>query len=364
MIKKHVARSGAETFQAYSSASGKKRYLGTFATERLAEEAIQDHQVRQRAVKRGDAPAESDERRTLTAACKLWLASLTARNSRSREIYRRRLNLYVLPRIGSMPIELIQTRHVMDLRDALSGTVSPATVNGAIMTLSSAFTHFRKRQWVARNPCADVELLETPDRLRDWIHTSEEMGRLVAACDGDLRDMAILLLGAGLRLDELIHLQWADVDLSKRLIHVNRGKNGPPKGGRLRHVPILNSTLPMLRRRALRREGSLLVFPSPQRPGPRGPDAVRQMFKRAFKRAGLPTSLTVHGLRHTFASHWVMNGGDIWRLSKVLGHKSVTVTERYYAHLRPDVFTADYDRVSFVDPDADGADVVPFRKNG
>ena len=51
-----------------------------------------------------------------------------------------------------------------------------------------------------------------------------------------------------------------------------------------------------------------------------------------------------HDLRHTFASHWVMKGGDFFKLQKILGHQSVQMTMRY-AHLAPDAFAGDYGRL-------------------
>jgi hypothetical protein len=77
---------------------------------------------------------------------------------------------------------------------------------------------------------------------------------------------------------------------------------------------------------------------------------VRVPFKQALERAGLDTVLRFHDLRHTFASHWVLDGGDIFRLSKILGHSSVVITQRTYAHLAPEAWQQDYHRVTFVVP--------------
>lgn len=79
---------------------------------------------------------------------------------------------------------------------------------------------------------------------------------------------------------------------------------------------------------------------------------MRFPFKQAAKRAGLPDALRFHDLRHTFASHWVLDGGDIFRLSKILGHANVTITQKVYAHLAPEAWEQDYHRVSFVVPDS------------
>jgi site-specific recombinase XerD len=59
--------------------------------------------------------------------------------------------------------------------------------------------------------------------------------------------------------------------------------------------------------------------------------------------------MTFHDLRHTFASHWMLKGGDIYRLQKILGHRSVTTTERY-AHMAPAAFREDWARLPDLAP--------------
>jgi hypothetical protein len=78
------------------------------------------------------------------------------------------------------------------------------------------------------------------------------------------------------------------------------------------------------------------------------------VFQRCVERSAIPDTtmplsngktdrLTFHDLRHTFASHWVMKGGDLFKLQKILGHKTVQMTMRY-AHLQPGVFAEDRGR--------------------
>jgi integrase len=164
----------------------------------------------------------------------------------------------------------------------------------------------------------------------------------------------------GLRLDELLHLHWSDVDLERRLITVYRGRQGTVKSGKQRHVPILDTLLPFMRELALKRGGAVLVFPG--RAGkPRTKPGVWLPFKQAAKRANMP-KLRVHDLRHTFASHWVLDGGDIFRLSKILGHSSVVITQRVYAHLIPEAWEQDYRRVSFTLPESGAVYGITKRK--
>ncbi len=111
--------------------------------------------------------------------------------------------------------------------------------------------------------------------------------------------------------------------------------------------------------------GNVLVWPGANRDKQgrqlsRDKSSVFRPFKAAAKRAGLSKKLRLHDLRHTFASHYMMNGGDIFKLSRILGHSSVIVTEKVYAHLAKDAHAADYGRVSFAMP-SEGAKVIAIK---
>lgn len=354
-----IDRATGTKHQAYGRSGGKKVYIGTFGSAREAKDAEEDHRVTQRKIARGELPADLDTKRTLAQAVKEWLESLAKGKSRSHGGYTDRMNLYILPTLGAVPIAQLTKSQVMRWRDDLAVRLAPATVNGSLSCLASALTYFIDRSWLDKNPCHGVAQIESPERPYTWIQSREEITRLLMHCPGDVRDVVALALGSGLRLDELIHLQWSDVDLERRLIHVHRGKQGSAKSGKVRRVPILDAVLLMLKERALRRGGAVLVFPG-KNGRPRSQPGVRDTFKLAVKRAGLDTKLRFHDTRHTFASHWILDSGDIFSLSKVLGHHSVTVTEKFYAHLRPDHWERDYGRVAFVIPNE--APVYEFKR--
>lgn len=93
---------------------------------------------------------------------------------------------------------------------------------------------------------------------------------------------------------------------------------------------------------------------------PRNKTSVFYAFKAAAERAGLSKKFRLHDLRHTFAGLFLASGGDIFKLSKILGHSSVAITQQVYAHLHPDAFAEDYSRVSFAMPEQAGV-VLKFR---
>ena len=353
MIKPYEGKSGV-AWQVYGRRDGKKVYVGTYESEREAKTAERRFIVTQEQIAAGELPPELDLDRTVKQATDEWLASLKASGSRSHGGYADRVRIYILPKLGSVPIASLRKAHVMKWRDDQATQFAATTVNGNLTCLSSAFSYFVDREWVEINPCHGVSRIEEKDaRIYTWIQSREEITKLLAECPKGIRELVTLAVGTGMRLDELLHLQWADIDLERRLIAVHRGRHGTTKSGKARHIPILDTLVPFFRDLALKRGGSKLVFPG-EDGKPRSKPGVRFPFKQAASRAGLPQKLRFHDLRHTFASHWVLDAGDIFRLSKILGHANVTITQKVYAHLAPEAWEQDYHRVSFVVPDTGG----------
>jgi integrase len=354
VIRKIERADGVIKWQVYGRVKGKQTYAGTYATRKEALAADEDHRVTQRKIASGELPPAHDTKKTLGDALDEWLTALEKARSRSHRPYSEFVKYQIKPTLAGVPIAKFTKERVESWRDASCRQYAPSTVNSALGCLSSAFAWFvGERKWIPANPCIGVEQAEVQKRKDNWIRTRGELERLLLACSDELRDMVAFSVGTALRIDEMLHLQWDDIDFDNRLICVQRGRQGPPKGGRIRYVPILDSVLGMLKARALRRGGSTLVFPG--RDGTvRTRTPVTCAYKSALRRAQMDTSLRWHDLRHTAASWWVMSGGDIFRLSKMMGHRSVKVTEERYAHLAPEAWTQDYARISFHVPSEPG----------
>jgi integrase len=142
---------------------------------------------------------------------------------------------------------------------------------------------------------------------------------------------------------------------------------GTTKNGETRHVPILDVLLSHLREWRLQCP-EVLVFPAASgrmlAPSAR---AFKDIFYRVVARAGFariegPAGerhyLNFHGLRHTFASLWMRKRGDLFRLQKLLGHKTIAMTQRY-AHLAADAFESDLSRFGST-AEVEFCDVIPI----
>jgi integrase/recombinase XerD len=354
-----------ERWEVYGRRNGVKVYIGTFDSKREAESAERRHIVTQEQIADGEIPEDTDVKRTLDESLDAWLEHIKAQ--RSHDEYEGRMALYVRKALGAMPLVKFRRKTITDWRASLQGQISNRSINCVKATLTTAFEYFvHDRGWLAENPCRGIDALPVLDKSFEWIRTTEDITRLLAHCPLRIRPIVALLVGTGMRVNEALYLQWQDIDLEHRLIHVQRGRRGPPKSGHMRHVPIFDSALSVLRELKLQRGENVagLLFPGTKRntdgsPKPLSRLTVRDPFKRACVRAGLPERLRIHDMRHTFAGLYLVDGGDIFRLSKILGHSSVQITQSTYGHLRPDAFTMDYRRIAFRMPSEGSA--VPMR---
>jgi integrase len=346
-VLKRKNADGSLRFEAYGRRAGsKKKFLGSFQNERQARHALDDDAVLQRQIARGELPPEVDRRRTFEAVAKEWLTS--AKRKRSVSKYTGELDRNVYPTLRSVPITSVTTAMLEDLQTTLTARpgLSPRSVAHTMVVVASIVRHAWVRGYIPNNPAVAFTAVLFPERAFQWIRTKAEIERLLASVGDPHRTMFALLVMTGLRRTEALYLEWVDIDLAQRLICVQRGPHGMPKGKRLRYVPICDALLPVLKRwRLLSGDVAGLVFPS-ARGTVLAENAVSKMFKRTAARAGIAKEIRLHDLRHTYASHFIRDGGDIFRLSKYMGHASVLITERIYAHLVPDDYAQDWGRVS------------------
>jgi integrase len=204
--------------------------------------------------------------------------------------------------------------------------ISQATANRERALISAIFKFaIRRGYYVGENPCKRVQAYrESPGRLRYL--TPDEAEALMEKAAKHLKGILLCGLHTGGRHSELLSLAWADVDLAQGTIYFDRDKT---KSGKQREIPItpeLDRALREIHRRRLTGgDARDYVFTW----GGKRISSIRTAFNKARKDAGLGADVTPHTLRHTFASWYMMNGGDLYELAKILGHANIKMTERY-----------------------------------
>jgi integrase len=326
------------------------------------EEARRQRKELIQAAKRGDVPVAPNLR--LGSVVERWLSryeTLVAgglRRSRTLEAHRYYLGRHILPRLGVRRVSAITVTDVCAVIDGMrAGGCSEKTIGNALATLHSVLRYARRQGWVVDDPIAKLEADERPrpEPRRQRVLGQQEVVRLLACATDAYRPLVATALFTGMRISELLGLVWEDVNLRAGTIHVraqlSRAHRGvpavrvPPKTrAAIREIPLVPQLAQLLRvHRALAPAAAAgdWVFPS-QTGTPLGHrNAQRRALARAAKKAGLEDGdwppLRFHDLRHTFASHLIIDLGlDIAQVSRILGHAQITTTLSVYTHLFDD----------------------------
>ena len=235
---------------------------------------------------------------------------------------RHHLAAQLLPAFGARPLDRIGEAGIRRWFDRYSRT-APGNANLALTRLRQILNFAIACGHIDSNPSADIPFNRRPQLTR--FLSREELRRLHAALDRHAgrehgrqqADIIRLLLFTGCRKGEIVGLRWSEVQ-DDRLV-LEDSKTGS------RAVPLSSQARDILDRQP--RGGSPFVFPSPLDPSrPRSPDL--KLWYRIRREAEIEDA-RLHDLRHTMASHAVMNGVPIPVVSRLLGHSSLQMTLRY-----------------------------------
>lgn len=224
-----------------------------------------------------------------------------------------------------------------------------STIGRKLAALKGFFRYLLREGVIHRDPLAGFATPKQEAPLVKFLSVDEAFR--VLGCmpeEGVLpaRDRAVMevLYSSGVRVSELVGLDWRDVDFSLGVVKVLG------KGSRERIVPVGEAALAALRdyadhqrtrwRRTARGEEPVFLNRSGNRITTR---SVARIVEKYLTLAGVPVRMGPHGLRHTFATHLLNAGADLRSIQELLGHASLSTTQRY-THVNLDQLTAVYDR--------------------
>jgi integrase len=204
--------------------------------------------------------------------------------------------------------------------------LKPASINRELASLKKAFNlAVREWEWCRENPVSKVSMERENNQRDRWLSVEEEAG-LLQACAPWLQDLVTFALHTGLRMGEILELTWRGVDVSRRTVMVFRSKNGER-----RTLPVNETVLSVLKQKSkVRSLGTDLVFCSQVFTSMES-GHLRRSFRLALGKAKIE-DFHFHDLRHTFATRLVQAGVDLYKVQRLLGHKSPIMTQRYAHH--------------------------------
>lgn len=227
----------------------------------------------------------------------------------------------------------------------LKDGVKKVTVNIEIRGIKAAFNWAFKYNLIDCNPFKGQDFMfDVKTNKRAF--TKKEIQKLLEATENTNIGLVIrLTYYTGMRLGEVSGLTWNYVHLEEKpFLHipVELSKSGKP-----RQVPLVEKSLHIVKQLKHKLEEKKKKNPvvyenrSPEETyllqkkrgwGMYCKRSIQDMFRKAMNKAGLPKELTFHCLRHSFATHILANNGDLYGVSKILGHSSTQVTQNFYDH--------------------------------
>jgi integrase/recombinase XerC len=233
-----------------------------------------------------------------------------------------------------------------------AATSGPTSIARKLSTVRTFYRFLVKERLATANPARAVQAPRRPKRLPEVLPEADVAALVEAPADASplgLRDRAFLelLYSSGLRVSELTGLDLDDLDLAEGMVRVLG------KGGKERVVPVGGPARDAVRRWIA--EGRPALLAGVDGAGARGalfvnyrggrlsPRSVARRLDRWVTAAGLPRHVHPHVLRHCFATHLLGNGADLRGIQELLGHASLSTTQRY-THLDWKRLAEVYDR--------------------
>lgn len=264
--------------------------------------------------------------------------------------YDRTLRIHFFPVIGHLYLDQITSNYADQIVKKL--LESGHNVNGTnkiIQVLKTVLSEAEKTDSVRKNPLKFYKCLKVPKRPPTFWSSFQINQFLKANANNPLYPLFVIALNTGMRKGEIAGLCWDRVDFDRNLITVSRirdryGLRETTKTGIVRFVPmngIVRDTLLKLFKQAkndfvfTKSDGSLVAV-----------QHLYRDFKKAQEVAEISQHIRFHDLRHCFASHFMMNNGNVFDLQKILGHSQVEMTQ-LYAHLSPDHLAGTTQIISF-----------------
>ena len=302
-----------------------RRYTRTYRPREEAQAALEGNSCADRRLPGKDC--------TLGEWLTFWLEEVVARDRAESTLYayRNMARCHVLPALGRIPLaELTPLRIQGYLYEKMNQGLSPNTVIKHYVMLTTALGMAVRLEMLERSPMDRV----TPPKKKEArfsFYSPEQLQLLFSAVSGTMMELPVKLAAyLGLRRSEICGLRWENVDLEAGLLSIREVRT--EVGGSV----VLKSPKTRTSARRLGITGLQDLQQVLRQDGaPPKPDQLTRDLLTVVRRQGLP-KISLHGLRHSFASVANSQGVPMFDISRTLGHSSMTVTSNIYTHLFDD----------------------------
>ena len=271
---------------------------------------------------------------------------------------------WIKPAIGAIPLKDLRPIHLERLKKTLQEAGKSArTIQYVFATIRGTWNTARKHRVIeGDSPTKAVKKPKVENKRVRYLTVEEATILLEDLESRDLATyrMAFISLFTGLRAGEIFNLKWKNLDRGKDLLWVMDGKSGKSR------AVYMPEPVQDLFQKMTEGEPEDLLFPGPE--GKAFPQIPR-IFNRAVKKLRLNEGITdrrekftYHSLRHTAASYLIQSGVDLYTVKEILGHSTITLTERY-SHLADQALKQAAQKMPDLTKKAKKGKVITLRKN-
>lgn len=262
-----------------------------------------------------------------------WYDTYVISNNKFSEARNKKIILinHLIPHFSKTPITEINNLQVEMFKSKMKeANLSNKSINNYLGVLSKCLN--TADDWYGLAKLPKIKRLRVAPQKFDFL-THEESEVLLNHADGIWREIILVILKTGIRIGELLALDWSDIDWRSCKITIRRAVyNGiidSPKNNRIRHIPMAQEVRTALGKR-MKKWGYVYSDENGQLMNDK---TARHFLQKICRRAKM-RKIGWHVLRHSFASHLVMAGAPLKAIQDLLGHSSLSVTMRY-SHLTP-----------------------------
>jgi len=256
---------------------------------------------------------------------------------------------WVLDSRGQVDARKIDIHMVRAFLASLTPGRKKSSVGRKIAALKRFFRYLLVTRQIDADPMTSIHSPKQEKPLPAFLSVDDIfqlLGAIKVKTGLDVRDRAVLevFYSTGIRVSELVGLNWADIDFRLEIVRVTG------KGSKERIVPIGEIALQALLdygqeqrkrwNRTCKGENAVFLNNRGERITAR---SVARIVEKHLKQAGIHIKMGPHGLRHSFATHLLNSGADLRSIQELLGHASLSTTQRY-THVNLDQLTAVYDK--------------------
>lgn len=251
--------------------------------------------------------------------------------------YERYVRVHIVPMLGKLLLRDVKKSDIESLQISLKKNHNSKGVNIIMTALKGLFRESMREGYILKNPCEFIKALSSDIFLDQYWTTNEIHQFLQANQSSDHYELFLVALNTGMRKGELAGLCWDRVNFAENTIIVSRTRTKSniidrTKTKLKRIIPMNGMTrATLLNLFKFRSNDAGIVFLNKNNAAI-DPHHIYREFHKAQKKAKIDNVIRFHDTRHTFASQFMLQGGNIYDLQKILGHTSVVMTQRY-AHL-------------------------------